>query len=839
MRLSAALYSVLATGALLMTTPGALADAVPTPVIGMQRQGEAVVFACNPGTLRLQPVDDITFRVTYAPGTIIPETRSLAVVASGRREPVAFNVRETPEAYVVETGKLRVRVARASGAVGFLDLQDRPLLEEKPAGREFAPSKPLSDIGPPATAPGSWQPVNLLPPEATLVRQSFTLPPEEAIYGLGQHQNGQWNYRTGANRAVRLMQENTRVGVPVLMSSRGYVLFWDNPAVTEVAVGAPAGIGRGRGPSGGVPGAGEDVVRWTSEVGKVIDYYFMKGGTPDESMKSYRNLTGNAPMLPRWAWGFLHSKERYRSQAEMLEVAQAFRSNNIPIDVLIQDWRYWPDNTWGSHQFDKARYPDPAGMFAQLHDLKYHALISVWPKFDLGTPNIEELEKAGAMYEPVIPYVYPPGRGKWYDPMSKAGRETYWKQLATQLLPLGVDGWWLDAPEPELSGKWGEYRYFKTALGPGAEVFNAYPLMHSAGIYEGQRATTNNQKRVIILTRSAWAGQQRNSAITWSGDIGSTWQVFRNQVPAGLNFVASGIPYWNTDIGGFFNNGGTGNQMPTDPRYQELFTRWFQYGAFNPMFRVHGTGQNSGTGIGKEIYRFPEPTRSHLLDMLNLRYRLLPYIYSTAWKVTSEGYTLMRPLVMDFAADTDALDISDQFLFGPAIMASPVTQQGATSRSVYLPRHAGGWVDFWTGKPHAGGAHVEAPAPIGQLPLFVRAGAIVPMGPLLQYTHEKPGDPIELRIYGGADGQFALYEDEGDSFRYENGVHATIPLMWNNATRTLTIGERKGEFPGMLRERTFRVVFVSDTTGTGIAPTPSPDQTVRYTGSTLTVRAGG
>lgn len=829
--------SLLAAACLCMAVDTLRGDV--TPVAALQRQADGLLLTCNPGILQLRLVDEKTCRVTYAPGDKLPDLKSLAVIA-GRREPVAFNVRETPEAVFLETANLRAKVDRASGAVSFFDLQTREqlLLQEKAGGREFTRSEPLSSIAPPSTQPGAWQPVNLLPPDATLVRQSFALPPDEAIYGLGQHQSGVWNYRAGNDRAVRLLQENTRVGIPVMLSSKGYMLFWDNPAVTEVAVGAPSGPGRGRGPSAGIPGAGEDTLRWTSEVGRAIDYYFIKGSTPDESMRAYRQLTGNAPMLPRWAWGFLHSKERYRSQAEMLEVASEFRRNNIPIDVLIQDWRYWPDNTWGSHQFDTARYPDPASMFKQLHDLHYHVLISVWPKFDLGTPNSGALIKAGAMYEPVIPYVYPPGRGQWYDPMSKAGRETYWDALNKQLFPLGADGWWLDAPEPELSGKWGEYRYMKTALGSGAEVFNAYPLMHSAGIYEGQRAATR-EKRVIILTRSAWAGQQRNSAVTWSGDIAATWQVFRNQVPAGLNFVVSGIPYWNTDTGGFFNSTATGNQMPTDPRYQELFTRWFQYSAFCPMFRVHGTGQQSGTGIGKEIYRFPEDVRKNLRAMLDLRYRLFPYIYSTSWKVTSEGYTMMRPLVMDFAADAEALNIPDQFLFGPAIMANPVIAQGATARGVYMPKTAGGWYDFWTGKHHEAGIKLDVAAPMAQLPLFIRAGSIVPMGPLLQYTGEKPSDPIELRVYRGADGTFTLYEDEGDSYRYEEGTRSTIPLAWNEGSQTLTIGARQGEFPGMLRERVFQVVFVGENKGTGVSPISQPDQTVRYSGGSMTIKAGG
>jgi alpha-D-xyloside xylohydrolase len=545
-------------------------------------------------------------------------------------------------------------------------------------------------------------------------------------------------------------------------------------------------------------------------------------------MRSYRALTGEAPLMPKWLLGFWQCKERYRTQDEVLSIARQFRELKFPIDGIIQDWRYWPDDTWGSHQFDPARYPDPAAMTKQLHELNYHVLISVWPKFDLGTANIEALEKAGAMFDPVIPYVFPPGRGKWYDPFSAAGRQLYWKQIASQLYLLGFDGWWLDAPEPELSGKWGEFRNFRTSAGPGATVFNAYPLMHSTGIYQGQRAASD-EHRVVILTRSAYAGQQRNSAITWSGDIGNSWQVFKNQIPAGLNFSLCGIPYWNTDIGGF------GARSAADPRYAEIFTRWFQFGAFCPMFRVHGSAPSGGTGPGKEPWRFDEATQGTLRTYLDLRYRLMPYLYSVAWQVTSNGSPFMRPLVMDFSDDAEALKVGDQYLFGPAILVSPVTAQGATTREVYLPGHAQ-WYDFWTGKSYDGGEHVSAAAPIETIPLHVRAGAIVPMGPLLQYTAEKPAEPIELRVYRGADGEFTLYEDEGDSYRYEKGAFSQILLTWNQANQTLTIGQRQGEFPGMLQQRTFQVVFVSEAHGAGVAPTDAADQTVTYTGEAVIVR---
>ena len=356
--------------------------------------------------------------------------------------------------------------------------------------------------------------------------------------------------------------------------------------------------------------------------------------------------------------------------------------------------------------------------------------------------------------------------------------------------------------------------------------------MHSTGIYQGQRAATD-KKRVVILTRSAYAGQQRNSAITWSGDIQGTWQVLKNQIPAGLNFAMSGIPYWNTDTGGFFGNRATGNGNPQNPQFQELFTRWFQFSAFCPMFRVHSS---SGLNPGREFWRFDGQTQGILRNYLDLRYRLLPYLYSVAWQVTDQGGTFMRPLVMDFPHDPQTLNIGNQYLFGPAIMVTPVTAAGAAAKSVYLPAANAPWFNFWTGETTPAGQQVEAAADVGTLPLFVRPGSIVPLGPFLQYSSEKPADPIELRIYRGADGQFTLYEDEGDNYHYETGKYATIPLAWNEATHTLTIGKRAGSFPGMLKTRTFNVVCVSLHHGTGIPITEKPDSVVNYTGKTVTVK---
>ncbi|HEX3730168.1 MAG TPA: TIM-barrel domain-containing protein, partial [Opitutaceae bacterium] len=547
------------------------------------------------------------------------------------------------------------------------------------------------------------------------VRQSFSLAPDEAIYGLGEQPDGALD-RVGLK--VRLEQQNAKTAVPVLLSSKGYMILWDNPSITDVDVGATV----------------RDRVTWSSEAGRGVDYYVCFGPSPEEAMRAYRDLTGNAPMMAEWTLGFWQCRERYSSQEQLLGVVDEYRRRGVPLDGIIQDWQYWVPGTWGSHAFDPSRYPDPKGMIDAVHRAHAHIIISIWPKFDLGLAHTAELEKAGALYAPVYPSVYPKGQNRWYDAFNPAGRRLYWRQVSDSLFKLGIDGWWLDASEPELAGRWGEFRNVATAVGPGAEVYNAYPLMHTTGLYQNQRAESS-AKRVFLLTRSAYAGQQRNSAVTWSGDIHGTWQVLRQQIPAGLNFVASGIPYWNTDTGGFF--GGD----PADPHYAELFTRWFQFSAFCPMFRVHGTGKP------KEIWRWDPATQQTMADFINLRYHLLPYIYSSAHAIT-EGGLMMEPLPMAFPADPSLAVVTDQFLFGPALMACPVTVPGAATRPVDLPRGAD-WTDFWTGRSLAGGQAIEAAAPLSRMPLFVRSGSILPYGPAIQYAGEKPGAPIELRVYRG------------------------------------------------------------------------------------------
>ncbi len=591
------------------------------------------------------------------------------------------------------------------------------------------------------------------------------------------------------------MQDNTNISIPFLLSSRGYGLLWNS-----------ASLGR-------YENHFQPKLALRAELADAVDYYFIYGPEFDRIIAAYRTLTGPAPMLPLWAYGFWQSRLQYNTQQEMLDVAAKYRELKIPVDNLVLDFGWMV--RMGSHQFT-ADFPDPAAMFSKLREMHIHTMISVWPLYTPPSDNFDELQAhlyfvTGGRTQ--LPSYYPGSR--LVDVFNPGARQLFWQQMKTALFDKGVEAWWLDSSEPldfygEEQGPMLEGAH--TALGDGTRYANMYPLMETQAVYEGQRATTDKQ-RVFSLTRSAFLGQQRNAATSWSGDIAPTFDSLRRQIPAGLNFSMSGLPYWTTDIGGF--QGG----HPDDPAYQEVFVRWFQFGAFCPIFRTHGVRK------ANELWSYGASAQAILTRYDNLRYRLLPYIYSLAWKTTSEGYTPMRALVMDFPDDRKALNVSDEFMFGPALLVNPVTEAGAVTRSVYLPAGTS-WYDFWTGTLLKGGQLTNAAAPLETIPLYVRAGSIVPMGPELQYTGEKPADPIELRIYRGADGTFTLYEDEGDGYAYEKGVYSTIDFRWDDATHELMIGARRGSYPGMLTERTFKIVVVGSAHGVGEAVTATPDKLV-------------
>lgn len=573
-----------------------------------------------------------------------------------------------------------------------------------------------------------------------------------------------------------------------------------------------------------------------SRAGDEINYFVVAGKNMDSIISGYRKLTGRASMLPKWAMGFWQSRERYKSQDELLDVAKEFRKRKVPLDVIVQDWQYWGKNQWGSDVFDSTRYPDPKGMIDTLHnELHTRFVISVWGKIYTGLNNFNELNEHGFMYQnPLKDSVrdFLKNSYSYYDAFNPDARKMYWNQVDKNLFSKGVDGWWLDASEPELpdSGPTPDLmaHYMNpTYNGPGVLNLNAYPLMHTKGVYEGQTKADPN-KRVCILTRSAFAGEQRYGTIIWSGDISGEWGVLKASIPAGLGFSLSGLPYWTTDIGGFWERYPGGNQ---NKAYKELFTRWYQFGSFCPIFRAHGSN------TPREIWLFGDSNDISYKTQLKfdqLRYRLMPYIYTLNGMVNHQNYTIMRALVMDFPRDKKTWNIEDQYMFGPSILVNPVTTPGATQRQVYLPESKG-WYDFWTSEFLKGGQTISAPAPYNEMPLYLKAGAIIPFGPQLQYAMEKPADPIELRVYTGDNGSFNLYEDENTNYNYEKGAFSTILFHWNESSQTLTIGERKGTFPGMLQDRTINVVFVGKSHGNGVAVSQKIDKTILYSGKEVMI----
>jgi alpha-D-xyloside xylohydrolase len=869
------------------------------------------------------------------------EKASLVVVE--REVPdLKIRLQEDAEAITLSSGKVAVRLSKNNGAIQYLTGDSQVILKE--AGQAIiAPIRIEHETN------------------AFSIQQDFKLTPDEGIYGLGQHQSGYMNYR---GRTVKLVQANTEAVTPFLISTADYGILWDNYSKTIVS------------------DTSEKMSLW-SDVADNLDYYFIAGTNMDQVISGYRNLTGQAPMYGKWAYGYWQSKEHYASRDELLNIAHEYRQRQIPIDNLVQDWNYWGGNTnWSSMVFDEAKYPNPKEMVDLLHQQNFHLMISIWTGLGPASAIYKDMEQRGYLYSPVGWAGF-----KYYDVYNPAANDLYWRYVSNGLFSKGIDGWWMDSTEPDIvnaltkeSEEYEMKRVENNHLGSFARYLNSYSLLATESVYKHQRKETD-QKRVYILTRSTFAGQQRAAATTWSGDIGANWDVYKKQIAAGLNHSMSGIPYWTFDIGAFvigsyegvFSNGGK------DPAYQEFYTRMFQFGAFCPIFRSHGSE------TPREIWEFGQFS-DVLTKFDTLRYRLLPYIYSLAWRVTDDGYTIMRGLPMDFPSDKKTYSIDDQFMFGPALMVCPVTQYmlhrppensvlvspenfrtkdgrpGLTARyfsdaefktlcheevesninlfwytgwpdyisspkfsvrwegklvptqsgsyrfhmksfgpkrvfldgkevpcnyfsvefytvpvelqagkeydfafetanstlgafraqlfwktpeihareqileprpqtrPVYLP--AGNqWMDFWTGEVFMGAQSITADAPIEKIPLLVKCGSILPMGPFVQYAAEKPADPIELRIYPGADGNFTMYEDENDNYNYEKGVHTTTSLHWDDAKHRLTIDGRKGSFPGMLTQRIFHVILVGKGHGTGVETIADPDKVILYQGN--------
>jgi alpha-D-xyloside xylohydrolase len=874
---------------------------------------------------------------------------SLAVNAQPKD--LGISVSEKERKIVLSTKNLILEIDKQTGAIQYFNIDKRHFLNEHPTIKPV-----LKDT-------------NIYNKTYYHIKQPFELTEKEGIYGFGQFQNGIMNYR---NRDLVLVQDNKIAIVPMMISTNNYGILWDNYSHSQFH-------------------DGDDGTWFTGEVADQIDYYFMGGENMDDVIRGYRFLTGKAPLFPKKAYGFWQSKERYKSFDELHEVVQKYRDNNIPIDNIVQDWRYWGDNSkWSSMYFEPEHFPNPTENIEKLHDANVNLMISIWPAVGKQTKLYKELDENDLLLSPLHF-----SGGRVYDAYSQNARDIYWKHVENGLIKHGVDAFWMDGTEPQFINLRSQMLFKEEllaaeqfAIGPVSKYLNTFALVTSENIYENFR-DVEKEKRAFILTRSSWAGQQRNATVTWSGDVAANFTTLKKQISAGINFCMAGVPYWTHDIGAFFPGGFGGLYYDgiEEKAYQELYVRWFQFGAFSPIFRSHGTG------TPREVWQFKERNPEYynaLIQTDELRYRLMPYIYSNAWQITKNDYTLMRGLPMDFANDMKVLDIVDQYMFGPFLLIKPITkemfhhvdtfpelidgdnvvgnandegmlltifhdttfQKVATSQKVgaidnnwiidiinppgittnnfsaiwestirtdengtheivveandaikvtidgesvierwntgplgmyrgridlnagniydlkvetyqtgqtvtvrlgwvkpsekkgnvelsnlastYLPA-TDRWYDFWDGQDYDGGQVVNKDYSIATFPLYVKAGAIIPMKPVQQYVDQIPDAPIYLRIYEGANAEFILYEDEGDTYNYEKGDYSEIPIRWDEQGKKLTIGERKGEYPGMIIEREFKVIWVKENHGVGITSVKNPDMEIIYNGERIEI----
>lgn len=895
-------------------------------------------------------VSDKIIRVTSAPAGALSAHKSLMVLDDLQKGNTTWDLIQSAGQIVLKTPAMQATVDLSSGKLSFTDAAGKPILAElKRDASTFVADFHSGD-------------------KFYKIKQGFEVGDAEGFYGLGQHQNGVMNYR---GHQVDLLQYNTDVAIPFVVSTNNYGILWDNYSITKVGdvrtlqpltglklysksgeagwltatysdlknagktiVRAESDIdysflrdlknfpdsfklangkvrweGSIESPDAGlhtflfkyagyikvwvdgklqadrwrqpwnagaielqlvlqekrkypvviewIPDGGESYLslKWqspipdkeknhfsfSSEAGDHVDYYVVSGKDMDEVIAGYRFLTGQASIVPKWAMGFWQSRERYKTQEEIMSTVKTFRDKRIPLDNIVLDWSYWKEDQWGSQEFDEQRFPSADKMIADLHN-KYNTrlMISVWPKFYKGTAAYNDFAKKGWLYTRNIE----DGRRDWiakgylstfYDPFNPEARVGFWNLLNDKLYKKGIDAWWLDATEPDIHSNLAvETRktIFTPSIGSGARYFNAFPLQNAKGIYEGQRKS-NPEDRVFILTRSAYGGLQRYATVTWSGDISSRWHDMRDQISAGINFSMSGLPYWTMDIGGFSVERRFENAKGEDlNEWREMNARWYQFGAFTPIFRVHGQYPF------REIYNIaPEghPAYNSMLYYNKLRYRLMPYIYSLAGHAYHNQYTIMRGLVMDFPKDDAVKNIDNQFMFGPSLLINPVSEYKAKNREVYLPR-GNGWYDLYSGAFLKGGQKIAADAPYERMPIFVKEGSILPFGPELQYTSEKPADPIRLYVYTGKDASFTLYEDEGTNYNYEKKAFSNILISYSEKDKTLTIGQREGSFNGMLTNRTFEIFVVSPRSKRPLSFESAAKQKLSYNGQKVSVK---
>lgn len=900
--------------------------------------------------LRLTPVTANIIRVTSTQDSLINDEVSLMAIDHHKSD-VKYTAEYTGGNVILKTDSVKAVIAVNTGLIEFYDSHGKLLVKQ-------------SQVINPAFVKAYYN------GESTYkISQYFDAQPNEAYYGLGQHQQGFVNYR---GRHIDLAQNNTEVAVPFFISNKNYGILWDNNSITaagdvrdllplnalklysknaesgwldvsyslknnpakevfkqvaseidynwlsdvkkfpdsvkmadaivtyEGAVeGAETGLYQLQVKYAGyvkgwlddkqlidywrqpwnpattvvdlnlqkqkkykfkiqwIPGGTESYLALsvlppapeiikntfalTSEAGNAIDYYLLHGHNADSIISGYRTITGKAVMLPKWSMGFWQSRERYKTQDEILNTVKEFRDRKIPLDNIVLDWSYWKQDQWGSQEFDPARFSDPKGMIDQLHNKHVNFMISVWPKFYEGTEAYNNFNKNNFLFKRNIvnrqrDWIAQGYVSTFYDAFNPNARKAFWALINKKIYSKGVDAWWLDATEPDIlsNASIAERKLLMTPtyLGSSTKYFNAFPLQNASGVYEGQR-NANPDKRVFILTRSAYAGLQRYAAATWSGDIASRWEDMKSQIGAGINFSLSGMPYWTMDIGGF----------AVEPRYEklngpdldewrELTTRWYQFGAFVPLFRVHGQFPF------REIYNIAPPGHPAYQSMLyynKLRYRLMPYIYSLAGKAYHHDYTIMRGLMMDFAGDKKVEAINDQYMFGPSLLINPVYTYEAHNRKVYLPKSAG-WFDLYSGKYFEGGNNIQADAPYNRMPVFVKAGSIIPFGPQIQYTDEKPADVITLYVYTGANAHFTLYEDEGTNYNYEKGKYSEIKFSYNENTHLLSIGNRYGSYSTMLLKRNFHIITITQQKSKKLDFEQKADRVISYVGNAVEIK---
>lgn len=766
-----------------------------------QKTDSGLKFSADHMNVEVKFYGENTIRIIKYPAGKSFVKNSLSVIKQEQK--IKFSVSEKNNIISLKTNDLQLSINAKNGTITYTLPSGKELLKE--TTNDF---KPFNDAG----------------TQTYSVRQDFQLEKDEPVYGLGILQNEKMSQR---NTDVKMIQNNTWDFVPFFQSVKGYGVFWDNYSPTQFT---------------DTP----QKTSFSSEVGDGIDYYFIYGKNADGVVAGMRDLTGNVPMLPLWTYGYWQSKERYKSQDELTEVVKKYRDLKVPLDGIIQDWQYWGNNyQWNAMDFISPDFPDAKKMIQDIHDMNAHLSVSIWSSFGPMTKQYREMDSKGMLFnistwpesgrEVWPPDMNYPSGVRVYDAYNPEARNIYWKYLNKGIFSLGVDSWWMDSTEPDHLSQKAEDLDTKTYLGSFRKVRNAYPLMTVGGVYDHQRET-NSDKRVFILTRSAFAGQQRYAANTWSGDVNSSWETLRKQVPAGLNFSLTGNPNFNSDIGGFFAGVYKRNGGPKNPMFQELYVRWLQYGAFTPMMRSHGTD------VAREIYQFGNKgdfVYDAIEKFIRLRYSMLPYIYSVSHDVSKNGSSFMRALSMDFPSDKKTWDMNNEYLFGKSLLVAPVLNAQYTPEKivktdenegwnktdgnkensvsnidftqnrtvkVYLPKGTD-WFDFWTNKKHSGGKDVQKSVSLQSIPLYVKAGSIIPFGPDVQYATEKKWDHLTVKIYPGADADFILYEDEFDNYNYEKGDYTEIPFHWNEKSKTLTINARKGKYRGMIEARSFNLIL--------------------------------